>query len=429
MKVNFKDDAKWKGSVKYYILSFSYNDKEILNIDRAGRVISFISIDSTTKKTTYKKAFDGSWLGIERANGIAPRTRFYLSNNQIESVYQKIDSFKLILIEKLTQFQNIEVSFDPSDVYSAKPSQSTIEFWISVLRNVAIQQNNDDRTKFHSIYSNVSILPPDRYGSLVLQVTTGCIYNKCSFCTLYAGIPYIHKSPSEFEGHINDVTSFMSESLGRFHSIFIGDANALTVPFKDLIEIFKIINKRFKIKESKSSYIQKKEPIFEGVFSFLDVFTGFKLTTEHFRELASMNLRMVYLGIETGSQKVLKLLNKPNTKPKIIQIIKSLHETDIGVAVIFLIGAGGKQFEEDHIIESIKLIQEMNLNTKDIVYFSKLVITGNYKNAIEENNIKSLTEQELEDQLKVFKRKLDNYYKIRETKPITTRYELLDFIY
>ena len=58
-----------------------------------------------------------------------------------------------------------------------------------------------------------------------------------------------------------------------------------------------------------------------------------------------------------------------------------------------------------------------------------MIISGDYEVIIKEKNIESLTEQELEEQFKLFKRKLDNFYDSQKIRPIITRYELLDFIY
>ena len=429
MKIIFTNDPDWKGSIKYYIASFSYNDTDILNFDRAGRVISFISDNGTERKITYKKGFDGTWLGIKRESSKDPRIRFHLTKDRINLVYDKIVLFAKNLINLLQQSESLEYFFDPYDVYNEDQIDNILNYWIKIIKRINVEQNNNDSAIFSSIYSNVGILPPDRYGSLVIQVTTGCVYNKCSFCTLYEGIPYSYKKPDELKQHLQNILGFMGDSIGRFHSLFIGDANALTIPYTDLLDIFTILNEIFIIVDNKISYLKKDKPIFEGIYSFLDVFTGFKITTDQFKKLALKKLKMVYLGIETGSDKVLQILNKPNTTSKILKIINSLHEASIGVAVIFLIGAGGKALEEEHISESIKLIKQMNLNSHDIIYLSKLFIYKGYLKIIEEKNIEPLSDKELENQLKIFKQELEKYYLTQNSKPIITRYELLDFVY
>ena len=84
MRIVFKENKFMKGSIKYYVLSFSYNDCDVLNLDREGRVISFVKDNGTPNKITFKKGFDGSWLGIKRSFSNEPRIRFILTHSEIE---------------------------------------------------------------------------------------------------------------------------------------------------------------------------------------------------------------------------------------------------------------------------------------------------------------------------------------------------------
>lgn len=68
-----------------------------------------------------------------------------------------------------------------------------------------------DRERFLSVYSPVSILPPDQYLSLVLQATEGCHWNRCTFCDFYSQTRFQIKSEEEFASHITVCSMF---SLG-----------------------------------------------------------------------------------------------------------------------------------------------------------------------------------------------------------------------
>lgn len=431
MKLRFRNNFDWKASIKYYVTSFSNKEIDLLNIDRGGRIISFISGNGTINKITYKKAFDGSWLGIKREPVKSQRERFNIPVQETKEIYEKISAFIRTLIQLLSDFNNLEITLDENDTYISYKLDDVISFWINLVKNINFDQNKEDSLRFPSIYSNIGILPPDRYGSLVVQVTIGCVYNKCVFCSLYRGIEYRHKLPAEVKQHLNEIDVFMGDSLGRFHSIFLGDANALTIPFTDLLGIFKILNEHYYFSSSKVNLIQKNKPIFEGIYSFLDVFTGFKLTTEHLKELRDLNLKMVYLGIESGSLAVLKLYDKPNSEQKILQLIQALHGAKVGVAVIFLVGAGGKMYEEDHFKSSLELIKRLDLTSKDIIYLSKLFISENssFEKVMNQKNIAPLNENELEKQFNNFKNELNKFYNGSEFKPLITKYEILDFIY
>ena len=73
--------------------------------------------------------------------------------------------------------------------------------------------------------------------------------------------------------------------------------------------------------------------------------------------------------------------------------------------------------------------KKMNLQSSDIIYLSKLFIYQSFQEELTKNNIESLSDEELELQLQKFKSQLDEYYSNAISKPIVTRYELLDFIY
>ena len=437
MKITFKNDDFWKGSLKYYFLSFSWKDTDILNIDRQGRVISFIKDNGTKYKTTYKKGFDGNWLGIKRPRSSGERIRYNLDQNEISELYDYIQAFCVLLINHLSNLKALRISYDDQDCYKDQSFNEVVLFWKNLLQEVTYKQNRSDSLLFPNIYTSIGILPPDRYGSLILQVTSGCVYNKCAFCHLYQGIEYKYKTENDLQLHLDKVSKFMGESIGRFHSIFLGDANALTIPFKDLVTAFDLINNVYQFSDKKVSHIQKTKPIFEGIYSFLDVFTGFKLSKEHFSKLAQRNLKMVYLGVESGSERVLKLLQKPNTIDKVVSVVDALHGANVGVAVIILIGAGGKTLEQDHLQESLSLIKKLSLRSKDIIFLSKLYI---YEDSLLEINMKKkniirLTNDELEDEYRYFKRMLEDHYSKQSqfdefvSYPHIAKYEIAEFIY
>ena len=139
MKIIFTNIPDWKGSIKYYIASFSYNDTDILNFDRAGRVISFISDNGTEKKITYKKGFDGTWLGIKRVSSKDPRVRFHLTPDQINQLYEKIMLFTKNLFNLLQQSESLEFYFDPYDIYNEDQIDSILNFWKKIIKKISKQ--------------------------------------------------------------------------------------------------------------------------------------------------------------------------------------------------------------------------------------------------------------------------------------------------
>ncbi|OLS25747.1 MAG: hypothetical protein HeimC3_13260 [Candidatus Heimdallarchaeota archaeon LC_3] len=417
----------WKGSIRTYTSSFSWNDEVVLNIDKTGRWLSVIF-----DQTTYRRALNSNWMSIKREHDNNSRIRNFLDSTSTNLLYSKIAK-AVNDLEKIANNINIAIDFEQNDPIKENNTKKLLFYWLNLMKRFNYELELKEKALYNSVYSKVGILPPDRYGSLVLQSTIGCVYNKCSFCDFYQNIKFHQKSPEEFQEHIKKVKSFIGESIGRFHSIFLGDANALFIPHQQLMNIFNIINKEFQISKSDFSpgLIFKNKPNFAGIYSFLDVFSGHNKKFDEFKQLKEKGLRSVYLGIESGSKKLLNFLNKPNKLEDILTLVNNLHQADIGVVTIFLIGAGGKEYEKDHLKDTIHLIRQLKLTKKDLIYFSTLVPPPDteYGLMIKEENIPMLNNRELEEQIIFLKNELNQMFLDKKNKPKIAKYEIRDFLY
>jgi radical SAM superfamily enzyme YgiQ (UPF0313 family) len=81
--------------------------------------------------------------------------------------------------------------------------------------------------------------------TLVLQLTLGCHWNRCTFCDFYKAVHFHIKSMEEFEQHIHAVKRFVGNAIHLRRSIFLGDANALILPQSRLMRVFDQINQEF----------------------------------------------------------------------------------------------------------------------------------------------------------------------------------------
>jgi len=266
---------------------------------------------------------------------------------------------------------------------------------------------------FYKIYKPISILPPDQYLSLVLQPVEGCPYNRCSFCTFYRDRRFRFKDVDEFEDHVRDVVSFIGDGIKIRNRVFLADANALFTPMSLLKEYLRIINK----------YIPLSS--FDGLYSFIDYFTV-KKDLEDFIWLRNNGLKMVYIGLETGNNELLKILNKPGPPEKAIELVKILKKAGINVGVIILIGAGGEEYYKKHVRDTAKVLNEMPLNNRDIIYFSKLKIypESEYYKISREHGFKELTDDLMNKQMMEIRKRLR--YK---EYPITAIYDIDEFVY
>jgi len=216
-----------------------------------------------------------------------------------------------------------------------------------------------DAGRFYRVYGEVGILPPDHYLSLVLQATDGCLFGSCSFCTLY-GRKFHVKSRAEFARHADEVRNYFGDSLAlRRRAIFLGAANAIAVPMPRLTQYFSEIHARF-----------GRPP--RGIHAFADGFTGARKSVHDYRVLASLGLRRVYLGLESGDDALLEAVGKPSRSGDIEEAVAAMKEAGLSVGVMVMVGLGGRAWADSHVVKTADALNRMPLGEGDILYFSDL---------------------------------------------------------
>ncbi|MGO9245491.1 MAG: radical SAM protein [Verrucomicrobiia bacterium] len=316
------------------------------------------------------------------------------------------------------------------------PGQALAEILPALQRAAMFDQPaaRRDAERFHSIYGRVAVLPPDQYNALVLQATEGCAYSCCLFCELYRDAVYGRKTPAQFAKHVTDAIAYHGKALRGRRSIFLGEANALSLPHEDLVKIFGVLHEHFELPPHTEEHVPASwwlghETRFDGVSTFLDAFAGPGRTTADFEELRELGLRRVYVGLETGDDDLLKWLCKPATSEGIAQCVTSLKTAGLTVGVIALLGAGGREFAEAHVRETARLINNLPLGRDDFIYFSPLVTYPNsrYTEQTSALQIESLSVAQMRAQEQAIREALR--FNERRGRPHLGRYELETFAY
>lgn len=281
-----------------------------------------------------------------------------------------------------------------------------------------------DGFKFFSVYKPISILPPDQYFSLVLQAAEGCSWNKCTFCSFYQDRKFRIKSSDEFLNHIKKVKEFFGKAIGLRKSIFLGDANALIIPQRRLIELIKIVHDEFPIGSSKDGF----DYVFDGIYSFLDIFGAERKNYDEYIELKDLLVKRIYIGLETGDEDLFKYLNKPGSPNECVDVVSTIKRAGINVGIIVLAGAGGKNFYDKHVENTVKTILKMPLGNGDIVYLSPLVIdeADEYVKIMRELGSEMLSKFEIVEQIQRIKGGLKDLLK---SGARVTLYDIQEFIY
>jgi hypothetical protein len=279
--------------------------------------------------------------------------------------------------------------------------------------SATISNWDEDTVVFSNIYKPISILPPDQYLSLVVQLTEGCNFNKCIFCNFYKDRPFRIKNEIELKLHIQQIDDFFGKGISLRKSIFLADANAIVTPQQKLVKSIELIRNQF--------------PAIKSFYSFIDVFTGIKKTTKDFAELKSHGLKRVYLGIESGNSELLDFLKKPQIHENIIQLSEDLKQAGINLGVIFLVGVGGEVFYKQHLKDSLDITSKLNLSKGDFVYLSEFYNTNDdYKIAMQNAKIDLPSRVRVREMSNEFKLEMR---KIVEKKVLVTAYDIQQFFY
>ena len=182
--------------------------------------------------------------------------------------------------------------------------------------------------------------PPSEGKSLIFQVTLGCSFNECSFCDMYRSKEYSERSWEEVKGEID----LMAKQVPNTTRIFLADGDALNLSTDYMIKIVE--------------YLYKNFPELERVSCYAMPINILKKTPDELKRMNAAGLNMLYLGIETGSDIILKKITKGATSATIIRACRKAIETGFTLSCIMILGLGGRNYSKEHIKETARVVNE-----------------------------------------------------------------------
>ncbi|MDD5542798.1 MAG: radical SAM protein [Acidobacteriia bacterium] len=411
-------------SISICLNHFNYS----LNFDREGRLITVFQ-DGYTYQRSEENHFLVKWKTDKLGAPVTMRRA--LETQDIDEFLEKTRATVHDVFHALQQQKMRDLIAQRIPVSEAKNVQEWIQRILSSTRKIYEQRS----LEFLKIYKPISILPPDQYRSLVIQGTEGCHYNRCTFCDFYKDRKFHVKTPAEFREHIRAIKEYYGQSLRLRRTLFLGDANAIVTPQETLLHFFEILNKEFEItppgmeKEERTAWKAAHPIHFNGIVSFMDCFSSLQKSVEDFRQLASQNLKRVYIGVETGSDSLLSFLNKAGRTADIRTAIQRVKKADIAVGLIIMVGIGGLKFNAEHIEKTVQLLRALPLSERDLIYFSEFVQTPQmeYTRKALEEKVRSLTPAQTKSQLSLIRQQLKTSF-----PPIPAKlsvYDVRDFMY
>jgi len=189
---------------------------------------------------------------------------------------------------------------------------------------------------FGSVYR-----PPSEARSLIVQVTYGCSHNTCAFCSMYKEKQFRLRPMEE----ILEDFRMARQAYSRVGRIFLADGDALIRPAADLERILE--------------YIAELFPECERVTCYASPSSIHKRTTEELKRLRERNLTMVYMGLESGCDAVLKRMRKGHTAADIVAAGQKINAAGIDLSVTAISGLGGVELWREHAMDTAAALSAM----------------------------------------------------------------------
>ena len=172
-------------------------------------------------------------------------------------------------------------------------------------------------------YEGNCIRPPSEAYSILLQVTLGCSHNKCTFCGTYNDKRFTIKDDKII---LSDIL-FASKVMKRQDRVFLMDGDALIIPQKRLMWILDRIREHLPWVKRVGAYANAK---------------GIKMkSADELKALRENGLGILYMGVETGDDPLLKKIRKGSTAQNLINMGQKVREAEIKLSVTVLLGIAG----------------------------------------------------------------------------------------
>ncbi len=195
---------------------------------------------------------------------------------------------------------------------------------------------------YASIYTHEEIYrPPQEDSSACLEVALGCSWGKCKFCDFAKDKFQIH-SMSKIEWNLRMLGRLEPEKTRLF---FLGE-NAFVLSFEQLSKIIEMTHTFMPNIREFSMYARIDDVL--------------RKTPEELKKLREMGICDLHIGVESGSDPILLMMNKGVSSFDMIQAFKELDDAGIGYYITIILGLGGKDYRNLHALETARLLNRLH---------------------------------------------------------------------
>jgi radical SAM superfamily enzyme YgiQ (UPF0313 family) len=195
--------------------------------------------------------------------------------------------------------------------------------------------------------------PPSEAESLLLQVTIGCSHNRCSFCAMYRDKRFRVRPVADVREDIRLAREWYGPEVRR---AFLCDGDAMVLPTAHLLEVLTALRQAF--------------PELARVGIYANARDILKKPDDDLRALAAAGLSIFYLGMESGSDAILRRVDKGATAAEMVAAVRQGMAAGMKASVIYLLGLGGRRDWQENAVESARAASQMNPS-----YLSALTVT------------------------------------------------------
>jgi len=227
------------------------------------------------------------------------------------------------------------------------------------------------------------IRPPSEAYSLLIRVTRSCPWNRCTFCPVYKGsrfsirpVDHVKRDIDSVHGYIEMIKQMADESgrilrsevrkgiedyekldpkafnaalnwfAGGMNSVFIQDADSLIIKPSNLVEILIHLKKHF--------------PWVERVTSYARSHTIVRIKDSDLKAIRDAGLNRIHIGLESGSDKVLKMVKKGVTKETHVKAGLKVKKAGMELSEYIMPGLGGREYSKIHALETADALNRIN---------------------------------------------------------------------
>lgn len=191
-------------------------------------------------------------------------------------------------------------------------------------------------------YEGAIYRPPSEASSLILQIAIGCSHNACTFCSAFKEKVFRVKSWPEIESDILAA----KQSYPTVERIFLADGNALTIDTNLLVKTIQKLYSEFPFLQRVGIYGGPKDIL--------------RKRPEELQKIREAGLGLVYFGLESGSNHVLKMINKGVTAEQMVEACHKVQDAGLALSVTAIAGLGGQDRSAEHAIETAAIVSAIN---------------------------------------------------------------------